>query len=247
MSRGVVLRRRLPSKFGSLPIYVTPEAGLRYWLRMSQVDPFLYNMVEELVQPGSVVWDVGANVGLFGLCAAALAGPSGYVVSIEPDLWLAHLVARSSRRISHSSSASAHVKVLCAAVSDSCGISELVIAERERASNHLVGASGSTQARAQRFTQPTVSVTLDSLLLHFPAPSVVKIDVETHETSVLRGAEKILNEIKPKILCEVHKQNSMDVTNLLHAAGYQLYGAQTQPHPPTKRAWFNTLAVPAIS
>ena len=63
LSRGVVLRRRLPARFGRLPIYVTPEAGLRYWLAMSRVDPVLYGMAEELVKPSSVVWDVGANVG----------------------------------------------------------------------------------------------------------------------------------------------------------------------------------------
>ena len=32
-SRGVVLRRRLPHEFLSLPIYVSPEAGLQYWRR----------------------------------------------------------------------------------------------------------------------------------------------------------------------------------------------------------------------
>ena len=78
ISRGVVLSRRLPAKFGRLHVYVTPEAGLRYWLAMSRVDPTLYRMVEELVRPGATVWDVGANVGLFSFCAAALSGPSGF-------------------------------------------------------------------------------------------------------------------------------------------------------------------------
>src|SRR5271166_4864713 len=99
LSRGVVLRRRLPSKFGRLPIYVTPEAGLRYWSAMSRVDPMLYDMAEEMVKQGSVVWDVGANVGLFSFCAAALAGKSGLILAIEPDFWLAHLINRSSRQL----------------------------------------------------------------------------------------------------------------------------------------------------
>jgi hypothetical protein len=30
-SRGVILRRHLPAQFQSLPLYVSPEAGLRYW------------------------------------------------------------------------------------------------------------------------------------------------------------------------------------------------------------------------
>jgi FkbM family methyltransferase len=244
-SRGVVLRRRLPARFGNLPIYVTPEAGLRYWLAMSRVDSVLYSMAEELVKPNSVVWDVGANVGLFTLCAAATAGPSGFVLSIEPDTWLAHLITRSRQEIARY--ACSDVKVLCASISDSNGVSSLEIAERARASNHLVETAGSTQARGVRCIQPTVTLTLDFLLNYFPAPSVLKIDVETHEVNVLKGAARLLREVRPTIWCEVSHENSIEITSLLHAAGYQLYGAEIRPHPLTERAWFHTLAVPRDS
>jgi FkbM family methyltransferase len=247
MSRGVVFRRRLPAKFGRLPIYVTPEAGLRYWLTMQRVDPTLYNMVEELVRPGTTVWDVGANVGLFSFCAAALAGPSGFVLSIEPDLWLAQLVDRSSQELSLSRSTCSCVQVLCASVSDSSRVTELSISERARSSNHLVHASGSTQAKGSRYNQLTVSLTLDFLLEHFPPPSVLKIDVETHEANVLRGATRLLREVRPTVWCEVSHENSDEVTRLLREAGYQLYGAATQPHMRTERAWFDTLGIPVES
>lgn len=247
LSRGVVLRRRLPSKFGRLPIYVTPEAGLRYWSAMSRVDPMLYDMVEELVKPGLVVWDVGANVGLFSFCAAALAGKSGSVLAIEPDLWLAHLITRSSQRIEARRYPSAQVEVLCASISDSNRISKLAIAERARASNYLVEAMGSTQATGARRVQPTVSLTLDFLMEYFPAPSVLKIDAETHEASILKGAERLLKEARPTIWCEVSAENSDEVTKLLHAAKYQLYAAQVRPHRRIDRAFFHTLAVPSPS
>jgi FkbM family methyltransferase len=247
MSRGVVLRRRLPSKFGRLPIYVTPEAGLRYWLAMSRVDPMLYSMVEEIVRPGVTVWDIGANVGLFSFCAAALSGPSGFVLSVEPDLWLAQLVGRSSQEWSLGQSKCSRVQVLCASVSDANRVTELSVSERARSSNHLVDAFGSTQAQGSRYTQLTVSLTLDFLLDHFPPPSVLKIDVETHEANVLRGATRLLKEVRPTIWCEVSHENSDEVTRLLHEASYQLYGAATQPHVRTERAWFDTLGIPIES
>ena len=45
-------------------------------------------MVHEMVRPGDVVWDIGANVGLFAFAAANRAGSSGQVIAVEPDLWL---------------------------------------------------------------------------------------------------------------------------------------------------------------
>jgi FkbM family methyltransferase len=204
----------------------------------------LYDMAEEMVKPGSVVWDVGANVGLFSFCSAALAGQSGMVLAIEPDFWLAHLINRSSKRLEKNRNACARVEVLCASISDSNRISKLAIAERARAANHLIEATGSTEARGARCLQPTVSLSLDFLLDYFPPPSVLKIDAETHEVNILKGAERLLNEVRPTIWCEVSAENSNDVTALLHAAKYELYGAQVRPHQFIKKAWFHTLAVP---
>ena len=220
LSRGVVLRRRLPRPFQGLPIYVTPEAGLRYWGAMDNVDPLLYGMAQELVKPGSVVWDVGANVGLFSFCAAVLAGREGVVLAIEPDLWLAQLIWRSARSLRANDAPCAEVKMLCVSVSDTNRVSELEIAQ-----------------------SPTV--TLDSLLDFFPPPSVLKIDVETHEGSVLAGATRLLKEYRPTIWCEVSQENSKQLTQLFLNAGYELYGDESQPHPRCDYAWFNTLAIPA--
>jgi len=59
LSLGIVFKQRLPLEFHRLPIYVSPEASLRYWLSMSKVDPMLYRMARELVKPGAHVWDEG--------------------------------------------------------------------------------------------------------------------------------------------------------------------------------------------
>ncbi len=209
---------------------------------MSRVDAVLYSMAEELAKPGSVIWDVGTNVGLFSICAPASSCRSGFVLSIEPDFWLAHLITRSSQEIARY--ACSEVQVLCASISDANRVSGLEIAERARASNHLVEAAGSSQASGFQCIQPTVSLTLDFLLDYFPPPSVLKIDVETHEISVLKGATRLLREIRPTIWCQVSHENSAEITELLHAARYKFYGAEVQPHPPIDRAWFpHTLAV----
>lgn len=245
-SRGVILRRRLPGRFGRLPLYVSPEAGLRYWRRnLAKVDPMLLRMAGELVKPGSVVWDIGANVGLFSFAAAALAGSSGFVLALEPDIWLAQLLSRSAAGIGAASAAP--VTVLCASAHETVGIGRLSIAVRARAANHLLESDGSSQSGGQREIQSTVTLPVDSLLDHFPPPTVLKIDVEGGEVKVLNGARKLLATAKPVIWCEVDPRNSMAVAEHLKSVGYVLYAAALEPHlrKPLQRASWDTLAEPA--
>jgi len=72
--------------FGRAPILVSPDSALAYWKpELGSVDPYLLSMVRELVRPGMMVWDIGANVGLFSFAAAALGAQ---VLAVEPDIWL---------------------------------------------------------------------------------------------------------------------------------------------------------------
>src|SRR5688572_13621160 len=42
-------------------------------------------LFRELIRPGMVVVDVGANIGYFSLLASTLVGPTGRVYAFEPD------------------------------------------------------------------------------------------------------------------------------------------------------------------
>ena len=82
VTRDWVIRRRLPADFLRASIHVSPSAGLRYLYRsMEDIDSVLLSLVKEFVKPGAVVWDVGANVGLFSFAAASLAGPQGQIIA----------------------------------------------------------------------------------------------------------------------------------------------------------------------
>ncbi len=226
-SRGIVLRRRLPVQFGGAPLYVSPECGLRYWHReLTKVDPVLLEMVDRYVCDGDVVWDVGANVGLFGFAAAHRASR---VLLIEPDPWLARLLDRSASFFSN-------VSVVHAAVADYNGTGTLHIAARARASNFLQG-KGSTQTGGERYAAEVPVLTLDSLLP--PTPDVLKIDVEGAEIAVLRGAARVLAG-GPIVICEVSSQNTDLATKLFH--GYVLFDGESGERV-TKATW-NTVAIP---
>ena len=247
LSRGRVVRRRLPHDLGGAALYVSPDAALKLWKRdLAQADPLLLRLAAELVAPGDTVWDAGANVGLFAFAAAFAAGPAGRVVAIEADDWLAGLVRRSART---AGPAYAPVDVLAAAVADCAGIVELRIATRGRAGNHLSAVAGSTQTGGHRETRKVVAVTLDGLLDAFPPPRLLKIDVEGAEALCLRGTERLLREFRPLLVCEVAADNGAEVGERLRRHGYTLYDAAlpaARRVPLAAPAW-NTLAVPGAA
>ncbi len=235
-----VVRRRLPPPFAGARIYVSTEGGLRYLTRgMARADPPLLRLAREVVRPGSTVWDIGANVGLFSFAAAVAAGPRGHVLAVEPDPVMAGLLRRSAAE----NPGHARVEVVPAAVSDEISVARFHVARRNRATNHLAGF-GSGQAGGVRSTDLVLTVTLDWLAARFPVPDVVKIDVEDAEMAVLAGGGELLTAC-PTIICEVTARNSAPVWQLLDSRGYTLYdGDQPQPdRVPMDTAPFNTLAM----
>jgi len=244
LSRGRVFRRTLPQHLGAAQFYTSPESGLRY-LRpnIESVDPTLLRLAVELVKPGAVVWDVGANVGLFSFTAAGLAGPKGRVFAVEPDTYLAGLLRRSSRL---PNSHAAPVEVVACAVSDALSLATFNIASRARASNFLTGY-GHSQTGGVRETQRVVTITLDWLATQIPAPDLIKIDAEGVDFLVLKGASELLRNQKPILIFEGGDEIAEQSAALLFPLGYTLLDGELPPEQrrPLPRATFCTLAVPA--
>lgn len=235
-----VVRRRLPPPFSVARIYVSTEGGLRYLARgMAQADPALLRLASEVVRPGSTVWDIGANVGLFSFAAAVAAGPSGRVLAVEPDLLMAGLLRRSAAV----NEGHAPVEVVPVAVADQLSVARFHVARRNRSANHLDGY-GSSQTGGVRSTDLVLTVTLDWLADQFPAPDVIKIDVEDAEVAVLAGGARVLGK-SPAVICEVSARNAAAVGDLLVSRGYAIYDGDRpeRERVPMTTAPFNTLAL----
>ena len=244
LSRRIAFRRRLPRSFRDVSIYVSPASTLRFWLPYPwRLFHDLFYLAEAFVEEGDLVWDVGANLGAFSFAAARQAGPTGKVLAIEPDMWLAQLVQRSALR---QSLRSAPVAVLPIAVSSCLGISALNIAQRGRAANYLKGCQGGTPAGGVRYEQSVMTLTLDWLLANWGKPAVVKIDTETAEREVLQGAEMLLKTARPVILIEVSPENSAAVADLFARNDYELYDFDRYPAEIKRvsQAAIGTLALP---
>jgi FkbM family methyltransferase len=243
VTRNIAYTRRLPPEFASFPIYVSPSAGLKFLYRpMSSPEvAMLLRLADELVKPGMVVWDVGANLGLFSFAASVRATDSGAVYALEPDLWMSRLIQRTCRRLRPRM---APVHPLPLAASKGIGLHTFRISGRSRAASSLDGF-GTTQAGSISETVCVLTVTLDWLLDYLPPPNVLKIDVEGAELAVLEGATKVLTTVRPRVVCEIGAPVAHEVADLFRKHGYRLFNAeQVDPRQELVLPSWNTLALP---
>lgn len=243
LAREKTFKRNLPSQFGSIPIFVSPDAQLKYLkITATAFDTEILNIAKNYIRKDDVVWDIGANVGVFAFAAANRAGPQGQVFAVEPDIWLANLIRRS---INLSQNQDLSISLLPTAISDKNGIETLLIARRGRASNTLVKAGGNSQMGGIREKQLVTTITLDQLLEVSPPPNFIKIDVEGAEIFVLKGAAQTLSTVRPIIYCEVSINNEIEATDIFKSSDYQLFNVESDGKLlPLEKCNFNTLACP---
>jgi FkbM family methyltransferase len=163
-------------------------------------EPATTDLVRELLRPGMVVFDVGANLGRFALQAARAVGPEGQVHAFEPT-------ADILRRLSHNAALNAldNVVAVRAAVAEQPGDVTLHQCDRITEINSIYGAQTDLYDDRPWHTTTVPCISLDSYCREQDIGHVdfVKIDVEGAELSVLRGARELLDgDQAPLLLVE---------------------------------------------
>jgi len=158
----------------------------------------LQQMLQRVLREGDRFVDIGANLGMLSLVAAACVGKSGSVVACEPN---PRMVDRM--RETFASNQLTTVDVVHAAVSDAPGTAEL-----HEFGGHAgwgsLSANGPDGSSATASHQVECAVGDDLLAGYDDArPLVLKIDVEGHEVPVLRGLRRTLTERAPLLFVEV--------------------------------------------
>jgi len=179
-------------------------------------------VMRELLAPGAVVYDIGANVGYFTLLAAQMVGASGHVYAFEPNP-----AVLPQLRNNIAINALDNVTVLPVALSDTEG----------RATFYAVGGanSGTSSLRAEVGENIEVEVEvvrMDTLVQAqgLRPPDVVKMDIEGAECLALAGMGRTLGTNEDvSLLIEVsdrflrHIGSSEDeLLELVDLAGFEL-------------------------
>lgn len=199
----------------------------------------------QLVGPGDVIVDAGANIGALAVPLAARLGPTGGVIAFEPQRVL-HQVLCANVALNGLT----NVLTECCALGDRDGTVRLPALDYGRPNNF-----GGVSVHAGEGGVTVALRRLDSFGLS--RCNLLKLDVEGFELAVLRGADATLRRHRPVIYAENDRaENSPALLAHLLALDYQLFwhlpplfndanfkGARDNVYPGTISV--NVLGIPA--
>jgi FkbM family methyltransferase len=150
------------------------------------------------IRHGDVVWDVGANVGLYSILFAQQVGSEGMVVAWEPS-------PTNLPRLHSALLNAANAMVRPIALGDRQGTATLILGKDSLgATSRIIDSPESTSDQGVA----CVSMASGDELVgtgDVPSPIVIKIDTEGFELEVLRGLTETLRRPSLRAVCvELH-------------------------------------------
>ena len=141
------------------------------------------------IKSSDVVWDIGANIGTYSLFASSFAEQ---VVAFEPH-------PENVERLEENANLNqTSIDIRPIALSDEEGTAYLDV------SKEYAGAGGGSVS-----TEGSYKISLNKGNKISPRPDIIKIDVEGHEYSVLRGMMQVLENVRV-ILIELHEDDELE-------------------------------------
>lgn len=232
--RRVLEEPQVPTQIKSVQIQAGPAQSCKIQLpapsqlatniSLGQYEPECIELLQTLVSPSDICFDIGGHNGYFTLVLAKLAD-KGKVFCFEPVESLANRIILSLKQSDINNAAVQNV-----AVAGEAGQMLFRFAGDESLDDsmgYLVGYGGVNTPRSQvqyeKFSERSVAtVTLNSLRQHLP--TFIKIDAEGAEAKILEAGRELLAELRPRLLIELHGVDlALQCAKVLGPLGYQAY------------------------
>lgn len=169
----------------------------------------------QLIRPGDVVVDAGANWGVHSLYLATLVGSSGKIHAFEPHPRMVEELTWNVQR-----NGMAQVVVHPLGLLDQESEIPFVLGESSK-SSHMASASESLSMN--KVIVPCRS--LDAVLeeIGIDRLRLIKVDVEGAESLALKGAERLITRFRPHLIIELHTpEQDLAVAAMLNNWGYKI-------------------------
>ena len=137
-------------------------------------------LLRQILVPGAIAVDAGANIGIYSQFLARCVGPAGAVYSFEPAPENFKRLRAATRRFSN-------VHVSQAAVGERSGTSELYVCDTLNVDHRTYSTEGSKR----RIIQIEI-VALDDYFEPGQHIDLIKMDIQGYELHALRGASRVL-------------------------------------------------------
>jgi FkbM family methyltransferase len=176
------------------------------------------DLFRQIVRPGDIVVEVGANLGVHTIPLAKMAGPTGKVLAFEPQLRIYHLLC-GNLGINNLD----NVIALNTALGDSCGTSYVPLLDYDSPGNF--GGVPIDQPQLDRSqTRAVARATLDSIGDQLSSLRLLKADVEGMEAEVLVGAERLIRRTKPFLYVENDRRSkSSHLLKVMFDLNYRVF------------------------
>jgi FkbM family methyltransferase len=218
-----------------------------FWRGWQGYEPETVPLFFRLAARSEVTIDVGAYVGFFTLLAAH-ANLAGRVFAFEP---LPSVYRRLQSNVALN--LVPNVECVAAAVGAQEGTAEFYHVDVElptssSLSYDFMSWDKSLEPNLQRTPVPVVKLDDFVIARKLKRVDLLKIDTESTEPDVLRGALTLLRQYHPTIICEVlrGRGSESDLEELLRPLGYRFYLLTPQGPEPRERIeghpeWLNYL------
>ena len=194
-------------------------------LKLFSKEPGTFAWITTEVKRGQVVYDIGANIGVYTILAARQAGPNGKVYAFEPH------AANFTRLIDNVIRNNLQDAVIpCSVALDAeAGFSHFNYdsANAGTSNSQFSANSGAAmQPPGSEIAELKYATTIDQLMEagRIASPHHIKIDVDGNEHRILQGMARLLGSSAAPltIQVELNEPHTADITALLQAHRYAL-------------------------
>jgi FkbM family methyltransferase len=179
---------------GALRFWCLSEVGAKRALAALRHEPDTLAWLDQYLGNGEHLWDVGANIGVYGLYACLRDGVS--VTCFEPVASTFAILGRNAILNGFSE----RIVPLCLATSDTNGVFPMHLSSVESGSSMhaLVKPENVRGAFEAEAVQLVLAIRGDRLVAEFGVqpPQHLKIDVDGHEAQVLEGMGTLLDKVR---------------------------------------------------
>jgi FkbM family methyltransferase len=213
-------------------LYVDPKGEWQQQMLSGEYDDYFSRYLDALDTKGKVIYDIGAHIGYSALFFAEKVGPTGHVITFEPNPFN---VERIKLIFGKNKELASRIEIAEVAVSDKNGEDTFVF------SSYLDnGTSSGSFIESAHTIYPQEgyhndlgfkSMKVKTVALDMPTdifrakkdPDIIKLDIEGAEFLALRGMIKTIERSKPIVLVEVHSIYNMYILGeIFKELGYVL-------------------------